>query len=161
AQIFEFLAGRNEFRRSQLARLAVRLCSFRSRSSVATASDIVLTIEVPFRQEPIGEIHGEREQIPGAPPQAALTNLADLPRQPRENYGFCRLLYGADHPVPDSLRFPGAGARPAPSASWRHRASDRRVDSSVGAEFRVHLSSASLPGPSSSTAIWCPSSVRM
>ena len=30
----------------------------------------------------------QREQVPGAPPQAALPDLADLPRQPREDEGF-------------------------------------------------------------------------
>src|SRR5215467_5358349 len=60
-------------------------------------------------------IHGELlklgidigEQVPGAPPQPALPNLANLPGEPREVHGFGGLLYGTDHPVP---RVPGAGA---------------------------------------------------
>src|SRR5215471_17309386 len=40
--------------------------------------------------------HGrdECEQVLGAPPQPALSNLANLPGEPREVHGFGRLLYG-------------------------------------------------------------------
>src|SRR6516162_7990820 len=46
----------------------------------------------------------------GAPPQAAVPDLADLPRQPCEIHGVRRLFYRADHPVPGAVCVSGAGA---------------------------------------------------
>ena len=59
-----------------------------------------------------------------------------------QEHGFHRLFYGADHTVPDPVRVPGAGARPAAhSALWcqRYPTAEWTAQQLRGAFFRGRL----------------------
>ena len=62
----------------------------------------------------------------GSPP---LANLENISAEPHKGHGFCRLLYGSHHSLPDPLCLPGPGTRTSSHRSLRgHCSSNGRVD---------------------------------
>src|SRR5213078_1195905 len=85
----------------------------------------------PRRTAQTGHRHRAEQcqQIYGALPQTAVSDLAHLPGEPFPAAGLDRLLHRAHHPVPGPLRISGVGPRPASHLALQcDRPPDRTLD---------------------------------